>query len=451
VTDTLPPQDLLAEQVVIGACLYEPGDANTLTAILRSTDFYRAEHQRIWAEVSACVDRDWQPDMMRLVERVRSSGVFADGPVGPEAYLGECLARFEIGMRPAEYAEAVREQSTRRAMIGAARKITEAAHSESTIDEAANVARVALRSALTREESGVTVQTVGAAASEWFDEIEARADGKVAAPKGIIPTRIAHLDHYLRGGVKRGQLVVIGARISHGKTTLALQMACGAARSGHAAAYFSLEMPRTELLEKIACAEFGLHASDLDDQPMSGETMRIIGQACAAVAEWPMVLLVPGESARVTAARIASKCSELDLRPELVIVDNLGQIDFERDRGETDARAIGRVTRDLKRLAMEQDCAVILCCQLNRGPEQRENKEPQLSDLRDSGSIEADADVVILLSLPGNYLGKEAGGRTSLEECVLKVGKQRMGRTGRVPHMRWNPQRVCFVCSEVSR
>lgn len=396
----LPPQAVEAEQSVLGGLLLRP-DAYDRIDWLRAEHFYRGDHRMIYAAIESLVEAGKQADTMLVGDVLRSRGELEQ--CGGQGYLGSLAANIPSAANIHRYAELVLERWRLREILAKGTDIVDAAFQPGADPLAiAESAEAAFLNVLDTSKGGEMV-SFARAVGEAVDAREAPAETRVRMG-------FPRLDAMLKGGLTAGQLVIIAGRSSMGKSALAWNAAEHVA-THRMVAGFTLEMGRAELAER----SLAFHETSL------------LGQA-GAVSHLCGLTLQIDESPAVTVSHIRLRCRRIQRQHGLglIVVDYLQLMSA---RGENRTQEVGAISRGLKALAKELQVPVIAVAQINRGVENRNDKRPMLSDLRESGDIENDADIVLMIYRDEYYNpNSEARG---LAEILVK--KQRNGPTGMVP------------------
>lgn len=378
-------EDATAERAVLGAMLTAPQAIDDVTAVLAGGDFYQPKHQRIYDAVVTVYRRRERPDVITVAKEL--------GPdlqrVGGPAFLADLIAP-ETTPTPGQaphYAKIVADKALGRRMVMAFVQGRERVEKADDMAAAVEDARQAVDAAA----STIATAAAGVDAGDLLEETLAALENP---EEPGISTGWSDLDRYV-GGLRPGQLVVIGARPSVGKSVIAGNLAASACKSGFGVHFASLEMTRAEVMKRMISAEASVDLSRvMAHQLDEGDWGRVRGKY-AALREWPLwVDDTEGLSVLQLRARARNTARRIPLR--MVIVDYL-QLMTPRDRRVAREQQVGEMSEGLKSLAKELGVPVVALAQVNRGPMDRQDKRPQLSDLRESGRIEADADHVWLL------------------------------------------------------
>jgi replicative DNA helicase len=414
-----PPHDLAAEQCVLGGMLMSKDAISDVMEVIRPADHYRPAHQIVHEAILELYGRGEPADPVTVSDLLAKRGELAR--VGGGAYLHTLIASVPTAANAGYYARIVRERAILRRLVEVGTRIVQLGYAgDGDADELVDRAQA--------EIYGVTERRV----SEDFlplseimpgalDEIEA-----IGSRGGVmtgVPTGFANLDA-LTNGLHAGQMVVIAARPAIGKSTLALDLARAAAvKHRLATVMFSLEMSRNEITMRLLSAEARVPLHAMRTGQMGEEDWTRLARRMSEVVDSPLFI---DDSPNMSMMEIRAKCRRLKQRHDLrmVIVDYLQLMSSPR-RVENRQQEVSDMSRSLKLLAKEIDVPVVAISQLNRGPEQRNDKRPLLSDLRESGSIEQDSDVVILLHREDAY--ERESPRAG--EADLIVAKHRNGPT----------------------
>jgi replicative DNA helicase len=431
--DRIPPQNLDAERGVLGSILLANEALDDVVELITAENFYSDAHRKIFAAIRHLRDRGITGiDAVTLAEELDRRKELDD--VGGVDCLVEILKAVPHAAHAAYYAQIVRDKSLQRSLIYACTDILKESYdsSDNTEDILQNAERRIFR--IVEEQTSGLKHDIGSILLDAWDRINDRSslDGAISG----LPTGFHDFDGKTNG-FQPSELVLLAARPSMGKTALVCNIALGAAqRAGKAVLMFSLEQSRLELAERFLCmhAKFDGHklrAGDLTDADRHHlmETSQVLSE---------LPLFIDDQAGR-TIAQIAAISRRLYRKHEigLVIVDYLQLIEPE-DRRVPREQQISLITRRLKGIAKELDIPVIALAQLNRGVELREDKRPRLADLRESGAIEQDADLVIFLHRPDAY---DPSDQPGLAEVI--IAKHRSGPTGIVP-LTWRKEYMRF-------
>lgn len=389
--DRTPPQDIAAEQSVLGAMLLSKDAIADVVEVIRETDFYRPAHQVIYGSILDLYGRGEPADAVTIAAKLTKNAEISR--VGGASYLHTLVSMVPTAANANYYARIVREQAILRRLVEAGTRITQMGFSGTgEVDDIVDRAQAEVYEVTERRNSDDYLP-LSAIMNGALTEIEAisNRDGEMVG----VPTGFTDLDA-LTNGLHPGQLVIIAARPSIGKSTLGID-ACRAAsiKHGLTSVIFSLEMSRNEIVMRMLAAEAQVSMHHMRTGTMTDSDWTKLAQRMGTVSDAPLFI---DDSPNLTLMEIRAKCRRLKQRHDLrlVVVDYL-QLMTSGKRVESRQQEVSEFSRSLKLLAKELDVPVIAISQLNRGPEQRQDKRPMLSDLRESGSLEQDADMVVLL------------------------------------------------------
>lgn len=408
-----------AEEAVLGSLLINPDVYADLAAILKPEDFHLHRNRWVWQASQRLSERKIPIDLLTLAEELERAGQLEE--VGGSAYLTGLLNQVPTSLNAEAYAQIVAEQSTRRSMIHAANQIATLAYDGKTeIGNATEQAAKALEQAILSV-SGNALVPLAVSLSESYDRVEllSRSDELPGVPSGI-----SALDLKL-GNFKPAAVYTIAGRPGQGKTSAQITMAHHVASLGRRVAFFSLEMSRAQLTDRLIALESGINLQLIESGKLNETQWQNFTATVGRMEHLPLFI---DDTPAVTPLQIQSKCRRLLMQAgslDLICIDYL-QLMKPGVRAENRTQEIGLITRALKTLAKELNVPVLVAAQLNREVEKRADKRPQLSDLRESGDIEADSDVVIFLHQPD----PTATGDTLPVDLI--VAKHRNGPTGTV-------------------
>jgi replicative DNA helicase len=416
---TLSPHSLEAEMALIGSVLIDARDLPSLSAIVMPADFYEVRHRWIWESVLLLAERHADIDNVSVADDLRARGKLDE--CGGPAYITELINSAPSFLHAETYARVVKDAASRRAIIQAAGQIAEAAlNGDYTVDEVAATAETLL-ARVTRHTRPAAIR-IGDAAMSYYRQLEARHERGGDVPG--LRTGYAGLDRLLNG-FKPGRLYLLAARPGVGKTAFMLNLAVNVALA-HADVLVkvaSLEMSQDQLLNRIYASMTGINAQLLERGELTPESWERVTRAVGRLSRLNIEL---DDVPLLTPSRLRASCGRAAQYGALgiVFVDYLQLMRPDR-QGDSLYRDVTGISQSLKALARDLNVPVVALAQLNRAVEARSNKRPRLSDLRDSGSLEQDADVVMFL-----YRDQDGAPRDGVE---LIVAKQRDGETGTVP------------------
>jgi replicative DNA helicase len=437
--DHLPPQSLEAEQATLGAALISRTAVERMLEMLQRDDFYLEAHRKIYDVIAYLSERDIPSDELTVPEELRRREQL--DAVGGIAYITTLAESVPTAAHVEYYARTVSEKSTLRKLIDASNEIIAMAHQQDEeVDHIVDGAeRLIFSVAQRRMNQGfVNIRTVLMDAMERLELVRASDSRLTGATTGFGP-----LDQ-MTSGLQSGDLVIVAGRPSMGKTSLCLAFGVNAAAAGHPVAIFSLEMSREQLAHRMICSEAKVDGMRLRTGFLRTNTeddesdWTRLGRAIGRLGDLPIFI---DDATDISVLEMRAKCRRLksEFGLGMVIVDYL-QLARGHGRPENRNQEISTIARALKSMARELECPVVALSQLSRNVERREDKRPMLSDLRESGSIEAEADVVMML-YRSRYYNREGAdeamaepprGQEWLEETELIVAKHRNGPVGTV-------------------
>ncbi len=448
--DRLPPQSLEAEQSLLGSLLIDPEAFFKVADIINPEDFYRDSHRVIYDAMSDLNTRHEPIDVLTLGNRLEELGKLQQ--VGGRSYLVELANCISTAGNVVHYAQIVQKKATFRRLLSAAGNITELGYNEAedldvVLDEAErnlfSVSQQFLRNTF------VAIKSVLSDAFERIDELH-RDRGKLRG----VATGYTELDNLL-AGLQKSDLIILAARPAVGKTSFAMDIARQVALRGKIpVGVFSLEMSKEQLVDRMICAEAGVDIWKLRTGRLSDrdDDFPRIGHALGKLSEAPIFI---DDSAMVNIMQIRAKARRLQAEHGLglIIIDYLQLIEGRRHGGdENRVQEISEISRALKQIAKELNIPVLALSQLSRAVEQSKPAIPKLSHLRDSGSIEQDADVVMFIyrkAADTNYRPEDlAPEEKTIAE--IHIAKHRNGPTGMV-RLFFDGQRTSFKNLDMRR
>jgi len=435
VIDRIPPQNLQAEMAVLGSVLVDREIMGVVAEILRAEDFYAHVHESIFAALQRLYDRGEPLDKITLGEELKRSDLLEK--VGGVPYLSSLMDTVQTAASASYYAKIVREKAVLRGLIHAGTQITQFGYeNEEDVDGALDRSEQVVYEIGRRQLSGefVPVNRLLKPAFEHIDKLFHDRGGKTGLTSGF------HDIDEMTTGFQPGNLILVAARPSMGKTSFALNMAALAARvETQPVAFFSLEMSNDELIQRLICAEARISMHDMRRGNIKPHHWEEISKVMGVLNELPIYL---DDSGALSVSDIRSRCRRLKSGNGLscVFVDYLQLLrPSVLSRNANRNEELSEICRVLKTTAKDLGVPVIALAQLNRGVESRNDKRPMLSDLRDSGSLEQEADLVAFLYRE-YYYNKEFA-EPDLTEFI--IAKHRNGPTGSVK-LRFNEQYTLF-------
>ena len=420
--ERVPPQNIEAEQSVLGACLIGPESLVQVSDLLRPEDFYRSDHSLIYAAMLDLFEHGKPVDLITVPDLLSSRAQLEDA--GGSAYLARLADAVPTAAALGHHARIVHSKAMLRSLITAAADISARAYEASEqVEEVLDAAEASVFAIAERTVHGA-FSTLKDVIKEDIATIQSRYEKKETVTG--IATGYTHLDR-LTSGLQRSELIIVAGRPSMGKTALALNFAQNAAiTAGAHVAFFSLEMSKEQLGLRLLSSVAKVEGEKLRSGFLSPREWERLIRAAESLSEASIYI---DDSAAVSVMEMRAKARRLkaEKKLDLMVVDYL---QLMRGSGRTDSREqeISEISRSLKGLAKELKVPVVALSQLNRRLEERPNKRPQLADLRESGAIEQDADLILFV-----YRDKVYNSETPVENTAeIIIGKQRNGPLGKV-------------------
>jgi len=424
----VPPHSIEAESSVLGGLLLDNSAWERVDDLLKESDYYRREHQLIFSAIGALINSGKPADVITVFEQLQSQGKADE--VGGLAYLNQLAQYVPSAANIRRYGEIVRERGILRKLISASDEISTNAFSTkgkqvSEILDEAEKKIFSIGEESSRNKQGF--QSLDTLVVDLLDRVQEMADNP--ADVTGVPTGFIDLDR-MTAGLQPGDMIVLAARPSMGKTAFAVNIAEHVAlNEGLPVAVFSMEMGAAQLAVRIVGSIGRVNQGHLrtgkltdDEWPRLTEAIERLRTVSLHIDETPG--LKPNEL-RASARRLARQCGKLGL----IVVDYLQLMSGSSSDADNRATELGEISRGLKMLAKELQCPVIALSQLNRSVEQRTDKRPMMSDLRESGAIEQDADIIMFI-YRDEYYTKDACKEPGVAEII--IAKQRNGPTGTV-------------------
>jgi replicative DNA helicase len=423
--EKLLPQNVEAEAGVLGSLLIDPEAIVQVADFLRPDDFYREAHRLIFQAVLDLYESGEPADLITLADELQRRGKLEE--IGGISYVSSLANQVPTSRNAAHYGRIVEHKSTLRRLIHAAGQIAGVAYNEPDADDALEQAEKLIFD-ISQRSTRSDFDSVGDILHAYIDKLDSlheRRGSIVGVPSGF-----SDLDK-MTGGLQKSDLIILAARPAVGKTALALSLAHNAAvQHKHGIAVFSLEMSKEQLVARLLSMDAGVDQSSLRTGFISDDEWDRISQSVGVLSEAPIYI---DDTAGVALAEMRSKARRLMLERgfDLLIVDYLQLMQGSgggRPGHENRVQEISEISRGLKILARELNVPVIALSQLSRAVESRTDKRPQLSDLRESGSIEQDADIVMFIYRDEVY--NPDTDRRNIADII--VAKHRNGPVGQV-------------------
>ncbi len=414
----LPPQNVDAEESVLGACLLDAEAFDKALTILGPQDFYNITNRIIFESLIELGAKGQKPDTVLLTDNLRNKGKLED--IGGVSFVASLTDKVPSSANVEYYADIVFDKARRRRLLTSCMNIQASVYLEDD-EQIFDKAESSILSAC--EEKGLKKLTpISEAIGPLIDKIEhySKNPGMLTG----ITTGFKELDA-LTTGWHPGDLIIVAGRPGMGKTALCLDMARNAAKKGTQVAIYSLEMNTESLIKRILCAESGIDSGKMSRGTMSSYERALLSRHISPVSELPISI---DDESTLTIQMLRSKARRAvkERNVGLIVVDYIQLMDVTQ-KTENRQQEITKISRGLKSIAKELNVPLLVASQLSRAVESRDKSKPRLSDLRESGSIEQDADAVLLIYRP-DYYDKTGEDQTA----TIDIAKQRNGPTGDV-------------------
>ena len=429
------PFSLIAEQSLLGSILIDPASINEIADIIKPDDFYITEHKQIYLAATELFMTNREIDVVTLIDTLVHKGIYSKS--GGEDYIRTLADVVPTALNVKDYAKIVKEKSALRQLIEACGEINETAFSEQ--ESASGIIELAESKIFAIAQGRDTknfrhIRDVLGSVYNTLHELTVNPEAASGTPTGF-----SGLDRVLVG-MGSSDLILVGARPGMGKTSFALNIATNVAQSTRKkVCVFSLEMSAEQLVTRILSSEALVDSHELRSGKLSGDSWEKIADASSRLAGCDILI---DDTSGLTVTEMKAKLRRVD-NLGLVIVDYLQLMQSDR-RIDNRVQEVAEISRALKIMAKELSVPIICCAQLSRGPESRTDKKPMLSDLRDSGAIEQDADVVMFLYRNEYYKTDATPGENNTANIAeVIIAKNRHGSTGTVK-MGWIGQYTKF-------
>ena len=435
------PASLSAERALLGSILIDPASITEVLTVVRADDFYVAEHKEIFLAMRELFDASREIDLVTLIDTLVHKGVYEKA--GGEEYVRALLEATPSAMNILDYAHIVKEESTRRRIITLCAEVSDITYGE---QEAVGAVLDYAQGQFTDIAAGRDTKQfreIKDVLRSFLENLHQLAESN-GAMQGT-PTGFTGLDRVLVG-MGEADLILVGARPGMGKTSFTMNIATNVAKSTKkAVCVFSLEMSAEQLVSRMISSEAMVNSYNLRSGQLSPDDWKKIADASMDLANTRILI---DDTSGMTVTAMKSKLRQVkDLG--LIVIDYLQLMESER-HSDNRALEVGEISRGLKLMAKDLRVPIICCAQLSRGPESRTDKRPQLSDLRDSGSIEQDADVVMFLYREEYYKNDRDPNQTEGNTAEVIVQKNRHGSTGNVK-MGWIGSYTKFLTLDTER
>jgi len=418
----LPPQNLEAEESILSAILLDNSSLVDVLDILRADDFYRSAHQTIFSAVIDLFSKNEPIDLITLSNILRKQKKLDE--IGGATYLAKLVDTVPLAVNAQHYAKIVHEKAYLRRLIEKANEITKRCFEDSEdVDEVIDFAERSIFE-ISGDKIGPSFHSISQIIEKSIDTLEKRQRNKSLVTG--VPTGFKKLDTDT-SGLQKSDLIIIAARPGMGKTAFALNIARNAAiESNIPVSVFSLEMSKEQLAMRLLSSEAKVNSTRIRGGFLNQDDWHQINNAAGRLYEAPIYI---DDSPSLTALELRAKARRMKMEKDIgiIIIDYL-QLMKIRGMAERRDLEISEISRSLKALAKELDIPVVALSQLNRKLEERSDKRPQLSDLRESGALEQDSDVIMFIYRDDEYNKDESNPKKGTAEILLK--KQRNGPTG---------------------
>ncbi|MBQ2286863.1 MAG: replicative DNA helicase [Clostridia bacterium] len=441
------PYSVEAEQAVLGSVIIDPKCLTDIATSMKTEYFYIPQHREIYAAMASMYELSQTIDFVSLLEKLKTDGVYDEA--GGKAYLTELVQRVPSSANVLTYVAIIRERYYARALMTAAQGIIKDIN-ENELDSGKLLDSAEQRIYEIRQGRDITGLThiKSVIENETYDRLSKMNDPETRDDYVGIPCGIGELDKMITG-LNKSDLIILGARPGMGKTSFALNIVRNVAvNTGKTVCFFSLEMTRDQLAQRMLSSEAGIKSEKLRTGELDDDEWTRLAQAGEALSKANIYF---DESSNITVPEMKAKLRRMN-KVDLVVIDYLGLMHSPRNI-DNRVQEISEITRNLKIMAKDLKVPIIACAQLSRGTEGKgKSHRPALSDLRDSGSIEQDADIVLFLYRDAYYDGEkgedEDRSDQSKAECI--VAKNRHGGVGTVD-LHWDGQYTRFTSVDVYR
>ncbi len=439
------PYSVEAEQSVLGAIIIDPESINQVAGQIKPEYFYLPQHREIYKTLENMFQLSHTIDYVTLLERLKNSGTYDEA--GGKAYITQLAQMVPSSANITTYAAIIKERYYTRSLILAAQNIIKDAN-ENIVDTGRLLDSAEQRIFEIRQGRDVTGLThiKEVIEGETYERLTKITDPETKDDYIGIPTGIGDLDKVITG-LNKSDLIIVGARPGMGKTSFALNIARNVGKKGKKVAFFSLEMTRDQIAQRLLSNEASIQSTKLRTGELSPEEWTRLGNAGQHLSEMDIFV---DETSGITVPEMKAKL--LRNKVDVVIIDYLGLMQSAK-RTENRVQEVSDITRNLKIMAKDLKVPVIACAQLSRGTESKgKSHRPALSDLRESGSIEQDADIVLFLYRETYYDNEKSDSEERSDpnkaECI--VAKNRHGELSTV-ELHWDGQFTRFSSQEVFR
>ncbi|MBQ3934099.1 MAG: replicative DNA helicase [Elusimicrobiaceae bacterium] len=442
INEKLPPQALDAEMALLGSMMIEQDALERAVGIVSAEHFYKTAHQKIFTAMKTLADKDQAVDLITVTEELKRQGFLAE--VGGERYLAELMSKVSTAAHVEHYAKIVYDTALVRELIKISTSTVESCYKD-TEQEPSDLIDEAQSKLFTLNQKQVKQGLVSTKdmSQEAMEQIEKLIVNK--DPIKGVPTGFTEFDT-MTGGLRKGDLIILAARPSQGKTAMALNIIQNALDKGFPVAMFSLEMGRFQIYQRMVCTAAQVSLHNVSTGIFQKSRWRELSTKIQKLGEQPLFIddtpAVTITEIRMRARRLARELQKQGKELGLIVIDYIGLIRSGKTKVESRQQEVSEISRMLKELARTMNVPVLALSQLNRNTEKgRADNRPQLSDLRESGSIEQDADVVALIHREGYYKWNDESLRN---KANLILAKQRNGPVGTID-LNWYSEYTLFT------
>ncbi len=441
------PYSVEAEQAVLGSVIIDPKCLTDIATSMKTEYFYIPQHREIYAAMASMYELSQTIDFVSLLEKLKTDGVYDEA--GGKAYLTELVQRVPSSANVLTYVAIIRERYYARTLMTAAQGIIKDIN-DNELDSGKLLDSAEQRIYEIRQGRDITGLThiKSVIENETYDRLSKMNDPETRDDYVGIPCGIGELDRMITG-LNKSDLIILGARPGMGKTSFALNIVRNVAvNTGKTVCFFSLEMTRDQLAQRMLSSEAGIKSEKLRTGELDDDEWTRLAQAGESLSKANIYF---DESSNITVPEMKAKLRRMN-KVDLVVIDYLGLMHSPRNI-DNRVQEISEITRNLKIMAKDLKVPIIACAQLSRGTEGKgKSHRPALSDLRDSGSIEQDADIVLFLYRDAYYDNEKSDDEDrsdqSRAECI--VAKNRHGEIGTVD-LHWDGQYTRFTSVDVYR
>ena len=441
------PYSVEAEQAVLGSIIIDPKCLNDIAVQMKSEYFYIPQHREIYSVMSSMYELSQTIDFVSLLEKLKNDGIYDEA--GGKAYLTQLVQNVPSVANVLTYVAIIKERYYARALMSAAQNIIKDIN-DNELDSGKlldNAEQRIFEIRQGREVSGLThIKSV--IENETYDRLVKLSDPETRNEYLGIPCGIGELDRMITG-LNKSDLIILGARPGMGKSSFALNIARNVAvNTNRTVCFFSLEMTRDQLAQRMLSSEAGIPSEKLRTGNLEPDDFTRLTQAGELLSKTSIYF---DETSNITVPEMKAKLRRMK-KVDLVIIDYLGLMKSAKPT-ENRVQEVSEITRNLKIMAKDLKVPVIACAQLSRGTETKgKSHKPALSDLRESGSIEQDADIVLFLYREAYYDNEKADDEDrsdqTMSQCI--VAKNRHGEIGTVD-LHWDGQFTRFTALDVNR